>query len=350
MINFESKYIHLTNAPIPANIVRLISQIQESKGRQDLFIQQQPDTLNSLLEMARIQSTEASNKIEGIYTSNSRMKEIMEEKTTPKNRDEEEIAGYRDVLDTIHSSYEYIPLSKNVILQLHRDLYKYRIGGNAGKWKQENNIIEEKDAAGNRSVRFIPTPAFEVDESIDNLCQSFNQALNKELNPLIAIFTFILDFLCVHPFSDGNGRMSRLLTLLLLYRSGFIVGKYISLERIIEKNKDTYYSSLKESSKNWHEEQNDIYPFVEYMLGVVLGAYTDFEDRVIATGIKNLSKKEQVRRVFETTLGKITKSQIKTLCPNVSEAMIEKTLKELQNAGYIIRHGAGKGSFYIKVN
>lgn len=348
MIDFVKRYNEWMLRPIPGDIVNLIAQIQESKGRQSLFIQQQPDILNSLLEVAKIQSTEASNKIEGIYTSNARMLQLMQDKTTPDNRNEEEIAGYRDVLNTIHDAYEYIPPTKNVILQLHRDLYKYTLGSNAGKWKYTDNIIQETDAQGNKRVRFVPTPAFEVDGSIDSLCMALQEGLSKQSNPLILIFTFILDFLCIHPFSDGNGRMSRLLTLLLLYRSDYIVGKYISIEKNIEQTKEKYYATLQESSKNWHEGTNDIYPFVRYMLEVTLASYIDFEDRVITGNIQNLTKKEQIRRVFDTQLGKVTKNDIRIRCPHISNAMIEKTIKELLDEGYLQKHGAGKATFYTK--
>lgn len=345
----DFNYEKLKAFAIPIDIVLLIVQIHEYKGRQELFATQQPERLSTLLTVAKIQSTEASNKIEGIYTSNSRLHKLMEESTTPHNRDEEEIAGYRDVLDTIHASYEYIPLTKNTILQLHKELYKYSQGGNAGRWKQVDNIIEEIDTLGNKSVRFTPTTAFEVDDSIISLCESYSNAINSGSEPLMSIFTFVLDFLCIHPFADDNGRMSRLLTLLLMYRSGYFVGKYISIEHIIEKTKESYYGTLKESSQSWHENENDTFPFIRYSLGVILSTYLDFEERVIETTIRKMTKRDQIREVFNYKLGKITKSDIRLSCPNVSEVLIEKTLKIMLDNSEIEKDGAGRTTGYFKL-
>lgn len=341
-------YTQFKSLAIPTDIVKLIAQIYEYKGRQELFASQQPERLTTLLQMAKIQSTEASNRIEGIYTSTSRLQRLMNETTTPKNREEEEIAGYRDVLDTIHSSYDYMPLTKNTILQLHKNLYKYSQGYGAGKWKQTDNIIEEVDADGHKSVRFLPTSAFEVDDSIDALCRTYSLSVGHHNEPLLTIFAFVLDFLCIHPFTDGNGRMSRLLTLLLLYRSGYIVGRYISLEHIIEKTKASYYHSLKESSKDWHTGENDLFPFLRYSLGTVLAAYMDFEERVLVASMEKLSKRDQIKRVFSNRLGKITKADIKLDLPNISEVLIEKTLKEMLDAGEIEKVGAGRSTGYVK--
>ena len=255
--------------------VSYLAQIHEFKGEQTLFIEAQKDTLTQLVKIARIQSTEASNKIEGIYTSDERLKALVQDSTRPRTRNEREIAGYRDVLNTIHESYDYIPLKPSMILQLHRDLFKFEGYDIGGKYKAADNIIEEEDDKGNKFVRFQPMPAWETPEAMDILCDAFDTALaTEQIDPLLLIPMFILDFLCVHPFNDGNGRMSRLLTLLLMHRSGYIVGKYISIEKLIEKTKEEYYESLQQSSFGWYEEQNDYEPFVHYMLGIIAVSYT----------------------------------------------------------------------------
>ena len=254
------------------DIVSLLTQIHEFKGEQNLFIEANSDTLTQLVEIAKIQSTEASNKIEGIYTSDERLKKIVLDKTMPRTRNEQEIAGYRDVLATIHENYEYIPLRPSMILQLHRDLYKFSGMSIGGNYKNSDNVIAETDAEGNRFVRFQPVPAWETAEAIDMACQAYDQAVLTGADPLLLIPMFVLDFLCIHPFNDGNGRMARLLTLLLLYRSGYIVGKYISLEKVIEQSKETYYVTLQQSSCGWHENENDYAPFVRYLLGTFVAA------------------------------------------------------------------------------
>ncbi|MFV0441696.1 MAG: Fic family protein [Lachnospirales bacterium] len=329
------------------DIVALITQINEFKGKQNLFINQEKDTLNHLLDIAIIQSTESSNKIEGIRTTNQRLKQLVQEKTNPQNRDEEEIAGYRDVLTTIHENYEFISIKPSFILQLHRDLYKYSGFDIGGKYKTSDNVISEKDVNGNEYVRFTPTEAWETSESIDNLCIAYNKIINdKKSNNLIISFMFILDFLCIHPFNDGNGRMSRLLTLLLLYRNDFNIGKYISIERIIEKTKVTYYETLEKSSYNWHDNTNDYEPFVKYMLGVIISAYREFEQRTHILNNKT-KKPDRVAETIKNTLGKITKSEILELCPDISEATVRRALKDLIDNNDIIKLGGGRYTYYV---
>lgn len=341
---YEKKWEKLLNP----DIVALLTQIHEFKGEQTLFIEAKADTLTQLMETAKIQSTEASNKIEGIYTSETRLKALVKDKTTPKNRNEREIAGYRDVLNTIHESHDYIPLRINIILQLHRDLYKFEGYNIGGKYKESDNIIEEEDAAGNKYVRFKPVAAWETSETMDALCDSFTKAMEKgTIDPLLLIPMFVLDFLCIHPFNDGNGRMSRLLTLLLLYRAGYIVGKYISIERLIEKTKDSYYESLQESSIAWHEEENDYVPFVKYMLGVLVAAYREFSKRVELLTTGNLSKPERVARLIEGTYGKISKSQIMEKLPDISRITVQRTLANLLESKTIIKIGGGRYTQYV---
>ena len=343
------KYEELKQLQIDAEVLSLISEIKELKGKQNFFMGQKKSKLDKLVEIAKIQSTEASNKIEGIVTTEKRLEELFKQKTTPKNRDEEEIMGYRDVLNTIHENYEHIPVKPNFMLQMHKDLYKFSHGAIGGKYKSVDNFIQEIDAQGNKSIRFKPLAAFLTPDAIDKICDEYGKALNLyQIEPLLLIPIFVLDFLCIHPFSDGNGRMSRLLTLLLLYQNGFIVGKYISIEKLIEKTKENYYDTLQASSKDWHENKNTTLPFIKYMLQVILRAYRDFEERVLTVSEKKLTKSEQVRELFNNTLGKLSKADIKKLLPDISEAMIEKALKDLITEGFIKKIGNARNTAYVK--
>lgn len=329
-------------------IVTMLSQIHEFKGEQNLFIEAQSDTLTQLVEIAKIQSTEASNKIEGIFTSDERLKKLVTNKTTPRSRNEQEIAGYRDVLSTIHDSYEFIPVRPSIILQLHRDLYKFSGKSIGGAYKNADNVIAEEDNEGNRFIRFQPIPAWETPKSIEALCDAFDDAIARnEADPLLIIPMFILDFLCIHPFNDGNGRMSRLLTLLLLYRAGYIVGKYISIEKVIETTKDTYYEALQSSSQGWHEEENDYAHFVRYMLGVILSAYRDFSSRVRVLTTSGMSKPDRIREIIKDSLGKITKTEIMQKCPDISQVTVQRTLNDLIKNGDIIKISGGRYTSYI---
>ena len=328
-------------------IVSMLTQIHEYKGEQALFIEAKADVLTKLVEIAKIQSTESSNKIEGIFTTDARLKALVMDKTRPKTRNEREIAGYRDVLNTIHDSYEYIPPKPSTILQLHRDLYKFGSYDVGGKYKSADNIIEEEDEQGNKFVRFKPVPAWETPENINSLFEAFNEQMDKgQADPLILIPMFILDFLCIHPFSDGNGRMSRLLTLLLLYRSGYIVGKYISIEKMIEISKDSYYECLQASSYKWHENENDYEPFVEYMLGVILAAYREFSSRVEALITSGISKPERIREIIKGNLGTITKTEIMNRCPDISQTTVQRALADMLKTGEIIKIGGGRFTKY----
>lgn len=331
-----------------SEILGYIAQIHEYKGRQELYLKQTPDTLDRLIEIAKIQSTEASNEIEGIRTTSTRLKQLCAEKTAPRNRDEKEIMGYRDVLNTIHESYEYIPIRSSYILQLHRDLYKYSEKGIGGSFKNTQNYITVTDAQGNSVVLFTPLPPYETLGAIDAICESLSRALDtQELDPLILIPVFIHDFLCIHPFNDGNGRMSRLLTTLLLYRSSYVVGKYISLESKIAKNKDLYYDALEQCQQGWHEGKEDPTPFIKYLLGTILAAYREFEERVELVGTK-LSALEMVRRAAYGKVGKITKTDLMELCPTLSKSSVEASIKKLVAQGYLVMHGKGPATFYTR--
>lgn len=329
--------------------MNLVSRIHGFKGKQELYIEAKPDILKNLLEVAKIQSTGASNRIEGISTSNVRLKQLVSKKTEPMNRDEEEIAGYREVLNTIHENYDYISLTSGVILQLHRDLYSFHPSAQGGQFKNQDNIIEEVSEGGTRQIRFKPLSAFETPEAVENLCSAYREAVNDDrIDPLILISKFVLDFLSIHPFNDGNGRMSRLLTLLLLYQQGYIVGKYISIEMLIESSKVSYYKTLKESSIGWHNNENSYLPFVRYYLGVLLKAYRDFSERVETVLIDKMSKSERVKDLFDKTLSKLSKREIADHYPDISVTTIEKTLADLLKTGYIRKIGAGRGTAYVK--
>ena len=344
VFNYKSEYQKL----LSPEIVSYLAQIHEKKGQQNLLIDAQPETLTELLEIAKIQSTEASNRIEGIVTTNDRLKMIVKNKTTPKNRSEREIAGYRDVLSTIHESYEYIPVKPNMILQLHRDLYKFSNLSIGGSFKNSDNVIAETLPDGTSRVRFEPVPAWETPEALAFLCNAFHEALkDPELDPLLIIPMFILDFLCIHPFNDGNGRMSRLLTLLLLYQSGYVVGKYVSIEKLIADSKKSYYEALQDSSTGWHDEENDYLPFVRYMLGIITAAYREFSDRVEVLVTKGLSKPGRVREIIQNTMGKITKSEIMDQCPDVSQKTVERALADMLKNNEIIKIGGGRYTSYI---
>ena len=342
-------YTETPKSLLTPDIVNMLSSLHEFRGRQELYIEAESDVLTALLDIAKIQSTKASNKIEGIYTSDERLEVLVMEKAEPRNRSEAEIAGYREVLATVHNSYEYIPIRPNNILQLHRDLYSFSSSDTGGRFKNTDNVIAESANDGQRRVRFVPVPAFQTSEAMENLCEEFNNAIERaEYDPLLLIPMFILDFLCIHPFNDGNGRMSRLLTLLLLYRNGYIVGKYVSMEMLIEKTKETYYEALQNSSLEWHNNQSDYTSFVRYYLGVVLKGYNEFQDRIEHLQYRKLSKADRVKAVFEKKLGIVKKSDIATLCPDISETTIERTLKDLLGSGYIEKVGKGRATGYAK--
>ena len=331
-----------------SELLGLIAAIYKEAGKQEMYLKQKPQELEKLVEIAKIQSTEASNAIEGIVTTNTRIRQLMEEKTTPRNRDEKEIAGYRDVLGIIHESFDAIPITQNYILQLHKILFSHLGNPAAGKTKTVQNYISATFPDGHTETLFIPLAPFETPEALDRICEEYNRVIgNAELEPLIAIPVFIHDFLCIHPFNDGNGRMSRLLTTLLLYRSGFYVGKYISLEAKIAKHKDLYYDALSASQNGWHEGSNDPVPFIKYLLGTILAAYRDFEDRFALVEVKR-SALDMVRLAAQYKIGRFTKQDIRELCPSLSISSIEGSLRKLVDNGEIKREGNGKSTFYYR--
>ncbi len=343
-LNYKETYQKL----LTPEIVSLLAQIHEQKGQQNLFIKAHEDALSELLEIAKIQSTEASNRIEGIITTDDRLKKIVRNKTTPRNRSEREIAGYRDVLTTIHENYDFIPIRPTMLFQLHRDLYKFSNPGFGGNYKNSDNIITEEMPDGTRLVRFQPVSAWETPEAVETLCNEFHEALkDPNMDPLLLMPVFILDFLCIHPFNDGNGRMSRLLTLLILYRSGYIVGKYISLEKLIADNKESYYEALQDSDAGWHEEENDYLSFARYMLGIIIAAYQDFSNRVQILATKGLSKTDRVKEIIRNSTRKMTKAEIMAQYPDVSLKTMQRALESLLENEEIIKIGGGRYTSYI---
>lgn len=341
-------YCNLASRSWDGEVLGLVAQIHEFKGRQELYLKQKPAELDRLIEFAKVQSTEASNEIEGIRTTNTRLKQLIKDKTTPRNRDEEEIMGYRDVLNTIHENFKYIPIRPNYILQLHRDLYQYSHKGIGGMFKNTQNYISATDAEGQEFVMFTPLAPYETPAAIEAICESYNRMIDtQEIDVLLLIPVFIHDFLCIHPFNDGNGRMSRLLTTLLLYRSGYVIGRYISLESKIAKNKSLYYDVLEQCQKGWTENKEDPTPFIKYLLQTILSAYRDFEERVELVSEKQPAV-EIIRRAVYNKIGKFTKSEVMELCPTLSRASVENAIKQLVEKGMLIKHGSGRSTFYIR--
>ena len=329
------------------NIINLISKIHEYNGRQYYLLETKIDDLNTLLKIAKIQSTSSSNKIEGISTTYDRINQIVNKKIEPKNRNEEEIAGYRDVLSLIHENYNFIDINCNTILQLHRDLYKYTGYNYGGKFKNSQNYIEEVDVNGEKKLRFTPLSPVETPIAVEELCRNYNELVNKEACDLLVLIPiFILDFVSIHPFNDGNGRMSRLLTLLLLYKANYLVGKYISIEKIIEDTKDSYYDALQKSSVNWHNNKNDYSYFVEYYLGIILSAYKDFNSRINIVGNKKITSYDRIKAICKSNIIPIDKAFIINECPDLSETTIERVLNRLLKEGKIIKISGGRYTKY----
>ena len=332
-----------------SEILGLIAAIYKEAGKQEMYLKQRPEELEKLVEIAKVQSTEASNAIEGIVTTSTRIRQLVEEKTAPRNRDEQEIAGYRDALNIIHENFDAIPITRNYILQLHKVLYSHMNNPMAGQTKSVQNYISATYPNGHTEALFTPLAPFETPEALDRICDEYNRVIgNMEAEPLIVIPIFIHDFLCIHPFNDGNGRMSRLLTTLLLYRNGFYVGKYISLEAKIAKNKDLYYAALRQAQEGWHEGTEDAVPFIKYLLGIILSAYRDFEERFSLVEQKKPAL-ETVRQATLNKIGRFSKQDIRELCPALSVSSIEGALRKLVASGELKREGNGKNTCYYRL-
>lgn len=348
MRNFD--YGRLAKRMWDTEIVTYIAKIHECKGRQDLFIRLKPVELERLVEVAKIQSTESSNKIEGIVSTTSRIKRLVAEKIMPRNRDEKEILGYKDVLNTIHESHDYIPIKPSYILQLHRDLLRRAEISYGGYFKDVQNYINEIMPDGTQITRFTPMAPYETPEAIEKICESYSRVIAEEkVDPLILIPVFICDFLCIHPFNDGNGRMSRLLTLLLLYQNGYMVGKYISLEKQIEKTKDVYYETLAKSDSDWSEEGNDPTPFIKYMLQMILACYVEFEGKVrlMERSVRSTAY-DVVKHYVNERIGKFTAAEVIISCPSFGRSSIMSALKRLTAEKVIAKSGIGKSTFYVR--
>jgi Fic family protein len=338
----------LERLPLTQADLTAVGAIGESKGRQDLY-RQFPAMLESLKNMAVIQSTEASNRIEGVVAPPERIRELVEHKTAPLNRSENEIAGYRDVLATIHANAADIPLTPNVILQFHRDLYSY-LPGAGGHWKSADNDIVESLPNGTAFVRFKPVPAHLTPEAVRHLTTRYRDELAAaEIHPLVLMAAFTLDFLCIHPFLDGNGRMSRLLTLLLLYQCGYEVGRYVSLEKTIEDSKETYYESLRRSSEGWHEGAHDISPWLSYFMGVLISAYKDLEGRVGSVSKARGAKTQLVVECVQRLPAEFRISQLINACPGIPRPTVNRVLHDLQDRGEVECSGRGRSAVWRRL-
>jgi len=340
----------LENMTIPMSTVRSIGRLGEFKGRQQLYERQSPQLLEALRDLARVQSIESSNRIEGVVADDGRVAELAAEAATPKNRSEQEIAGYRDALATIHANASNMRVTPGLILQLHRDLYRFTPSP-GGAWKSAPNDIVDVLADGTHRLRFAPVTPADVEAAIAELVTGYQRvsALGA-VDPLISVPTFVLDFLCIHPFTDGNGRLSRILNLLLLYQTGFEVGRYISLERIVEDTKDTYYESLEASSAGWHESEHDLLPWLQYSHGVLLAAYLEFEERVGKVGTGRGSKRKMVVDCIHHMPETFRYADVERACPSVSRPTIVRVLGELRDKGEIRCIKGGRDANWERVS
>ena len=344
MTQFEYEKV-LDRLMVP-EVVSALGDIRELKGKTTSLSEVSPEAFSALVEVAKIQSTGASNRIENISTSDKRLRELMLDKVEPRNRDEREIAGYRYVLDEIHESHDDIPVTPNVILQLHRDLYRFSGDSHAGRWKDSDNVIAERTAEGELVARFVPTSAAATPAAVERICSEYSRQIDvKTYDPLLVSFVFAFDFVSIHPFNDGNGRMSRLLTLLLMYRSGYDVGKYISIEREIEKTKETYYEALAASSSGWQEGKSDYTPFVTYMLGIVAACYRELDSRFSIVALPT-GNEEAIRAFFDRLIGSATKREIMDANPGMSQRTLERILAKLQSEGVVEKVGAARSTAY----
>jgi Fic family protein len=336
---------------IPQALLRQLTEVENAKGQQEVFRRQHPQALEALVEIARVQSVEASNAIENITAPPQRIKELVAEKTTPQNRSEAEIAGYRAVLELIHSSADAIPFTPSVVEQLHRDLYQFTGNRNAGAWKKFNNTVEETLPDGTHQVRFEPVEAWATPEAMNELHRRFNEAADQDAYHLLLLAgAYILDFLVIHPFSDGNGRMSRLLTLLLLYRGDYEVGRFISLEKLINDSKETYYEALGASTVGWHEGTHTLGPWLSYFLGIVKRAYDLFEERVGAISAGKGAKADAVRRFVRSRISDTFKfDELRQAVPGASDVYLRETLRKMRDEGIIRQEGEGRGSFWRRL-
>lgn len=326
-----------------------LKALGECRGRQELFRRQTPELLAALKDAAVIESTESSNRIEGVVAPHRRIEALVLKSAAPRDRSEQEIAGYRDALNLIHESARDMAVSVNVILQLHTMLYRYH-AGQGGRWKATQNEIVEREASGKVSrIRFVPPSPVATPGMMDTLVADYQRAVADEREPLIVVPLAVLDFLCIHPFADGNGRMARLLTLLLLYHFDYLVGRYISLERIIEESKETYYESLEASSQAWHESRHDPFPWLRYFWGVVVRGYREFEERVGTLRTGRGAKGDLVEEAVNRRVGPFAISDIEAECPGVTRDWIRIVLRRMRDDGRIVPRGRGRGAKWVRV-
>ena len=336
------------NVELPLSAVWLTNSIAEYKGKQELYAKQSPQILKTLLETALIESAESSNRIEGVTVDHARLKPLIIGHSKPRDRSEEEVAGYCKALDLIHTKYKSLRITPETVKEFHR-LCRGE-SWDAGKWKEKDNDIIRKHPDGRVEVIFKPVSAAKTPEMVKQLCLSYEHSVSQLKYPdLYAVACLVLDFLSVHPFRDGNGRVSRLLTLLALYQHGFTVGKYISIERIVEQSKETYYETLNKSSQKWHEAKHDVIPWFNYFLGTVLAAYKEFEERAENIKPGRGAKTQIVTQAIERQVGEFSLSDIERECPSASRDMIKIIFRELQKAKKIKCLGKGKSAKWKKV-
>ncbi|MBS0285786.1 MAG: Fic family protein [Proteobacteria bacterium] len=346
MHSFEE--IFLKSLSFNSEQLSVLKTIGEYRGKQELYFQQSPQVLESLKTTSIIESSESSNRIEGVIAPHHRIEELVLHNTTPKNRSEQEIAGYRDALSIIHESYESMPFTPNIILQLHSIIYKYQ-AGRGGNWKIADNEITETLPDGTKKIRFKPVSAIITPQAMEDLGEKYKKAKDQDIEPLIIIPLAILDFLCIHPFRDGNGRTGRLLTLLLLYHFNYEVGRFISLERVIEDSKETYYEALNKSSLHWHQGKHDVSPWLNYFWGMLLAAYKEFEERVGTIKRGKGFKTEHIQNVVESKVGEFSIADIEKSCPGTSRDMIRAILRKLRDQGKIKPIGTGRSAKWVKI-
>jgi Fic family protein len=337
---------YLDKLTFTAEQLSTLRSLGEYRGKQALFFKLSPEVLKSLQLVAKIESSESSNRLEGIELPHKRIEELVIKDTTPKNRSEQEIAGYRDALNLIHESGEHMPFTPNVILQLHGILCRY-MANPGGRFKATDNEIIENHPDGTKRIRFTPTKAHLTPNAVDQLTTNYSIDIeDQKQDALILIPLAILDFLCIHPFSDGNGRMSRLLTLMLLYQFNYQVGRYISLERVFEDSKESYYETLEASSQHWHSEKHDIRPWLNYFWGALLRAYREFEERVGVIATSRGSKTELVRSAISRRMAPFSINDIESDCPGISRDMIRQVLRKMRDEGSIAVSSGGRGAMW----
>jgi Fic family protein len=340
----------IDNLRLTHDVVSAIRAIGEGKGKQDLFKERAPDLLENLRQIAIIESTESSNRLEGVSLPRRAIEALVRDNEDPRSgdRSEGEIAGYRNVLQLIHERHQYMELTPNLLLQLHRDLFRFAGPTNAGRWKVSDNLITEKRPDGTNKIRFRPTPAWRTQEAMEDLHRAFTTAGESEVDALILVALYVLDFLCIHPFSDGNGRMVRLLTVLLLYREDYEVARYISLERLIEQTKESYYETLYLSSQGWHEEAHDPMPWVSYFLSVVRAAYDEFVRDVGELRDGRGTKTRLVLQAIDQMIGDFSVSELHQRCPSVGWDMVRYVLRGERDSGRVQAIGRGRGARWRK--